>query len=418
MALKHLKLRGNIYWFQRRIPQDIRHYYGDTNMLSTSLHTSDVREAKFKRDILLGEMSGLQMKAVNPDVSKFRSILKTLERDKQDNPNNWDSAYDLQRIQRKGDSLFIDAYKTVTGKQQVPERYLYSLREAMNDWLNKYGASKSADTKQKVPNAVIQFLKFLREHDVSIASIGKRQVHDYLETLEVKYAQTTCMGFLSRVGVIWDYAEALGHVEGNNPFKGHKTVKPESTNRKQLFTPSELRSITTQIQNESPSMQLIYDICLFTGCRVSEVTKLKKKNLFQSEGVTAIFIEKGKNAAATRTIPLTKDISTRLLDITKDKANDSDIFAIDAKVASRKFSRIKTKYISRDSSKSLHSLRALFSTMLLRAEVDETISSQILGHTRGKTMTYGYYARGSELSKLEAEYNKAVACLIDYIGKD
>jgi integrase len=234
--------------------------------------------------------------------------------------------------------------------------------------------------------------------------------------LESRYAKSTCYGFLSRLRGLWNYAESLGHVEGVNPFNGHKAVKAREVDKKQLFTPDEHSEIQKHVNNESLAMQLLYDLCLYTGCRVSEATGLLKRHIVQEGDITAIFIEKGKTSSATRTVPITQDIATRLSILIENKDDDDPILGIEAKVASRRFSRIKTRYITEDSSKSLHSLRALFATACQRAGIDELYASQLLGHSRGSTMTYGYYARGSTLIKLNVAYEKAVEEIHKYIN--
>ena len=44
-----------------------------------------------------------------------------------------------------------------------------------------------------------------------------------------------------------------------------------------------------------------------------------------------------------------------------------------------------------------------------RAGIEENITAQIVGHERGKTMSYGYYSKGHELTQLKRAVNKAVA---------
>ena len=41
----------------------------------------------------------------------------------------------------------------------------------------------------------------------------------------------------------------------------------------------------------------------------------------------------------------------------------------------------------------------MYITAMERAGIEENVIAQIVGHERGKTMSYGYYSKGHELKK-------------------
>lgn len=86
---------------------------------------------------------------------------------------------------------------------------------------------------------------------------------------------------------------------------------------------------------------------------------------------------------------------------------ESKLLGLNGDKASRDFSRFKVTNISKDSSQCFHSLRVHVSTALLRAGIQENRSAFIVGHEGGKTMTYGYYAKGDELKTLKEFIDKA-----------
>jgi|SRR5690625_2701298 len=53
---KHLKLRHNTWYFQKRVPKALKALYPDRDIIEQSLETGDIREAREKRDILLGQL--------------------------------------------------------------------------------------------------------------------------------------------------------------------------------------------------------------------------------------------------------------------------------------------------------------------------------------------------------------------------
>ncbi len=58
---KHLKLRGNIWWYQRRIPKHLTNQYPNQSFIQVSLDTADIRQARRKRNIINGELESSGM---------------------------------------------------------------------------------------------------------------------------------------------------------------------------------------------------------------------------------------------------------------------------------------------------------------------------------------------------------------------
>jgi hypothetical protein len=71
-AERLLKLKGNIWWFRRQIPDDVRYAADGRGWLFVNLHTSDVVEAKKSRDDLEA-LSRLQFRQVQAGA---RSVLE------------------------------------------------------------------------------------------------------------------------------------------------------------------------------------------------------------------------------------------------------------------------------------------------------------------------------------------------------
>ncbi len=47
---KYLKKRGNIWWYQRRIPKELLDQFDGQTAISKSLKTVDIHEARLRRD--------------------------------------------------------------------------------------------------------------------------------------------------------------------------------------------------------------------------------------------------------------------------------------------------------------------------------------------------------------------------------
>lgn len=410
---KHLKLRGNVWWYQRRIPKAILEQFGGQTTVSESLGTGDIREARRKRDILNGKLEERRFNAPNADRHRFLELIKTMSEDKERFPASWDEHYDLDKIQRENDEVFIHAYTTVNGRKDHRSRYRITLKEALDNWVKKFHASKTKDTIHKVKQATDKFLKYIGLYDIQLEDITKQQVNEYIEHLQTKYKKTTVQGNISRLRSIWNYADSLGEIATRSPFEKNIYATGDKVEKKQPFTADEMTWIKENVATDEPDKRLLVELAVFTGCRISELCNLEVKHVITDEDITAIYIAVGKTDAAERVIPLTDDLGMRVRALADSKQDDELLLGFDnSSEMSRWFSRIKTENISTDSAKCFHSFRVMFSTAMQQSGVDELKAAAILGHKRGSTMTYGYYSRGYELQQLKEAYDQCVERII------
>ena len=409
--LKHLKLRGNIWWYQRRVPKELADQF-ESMTISESLGTGDIREARRQRDILNGRLEERKFNAPNTSRHRFLELVQSMSEDKERFPANWDEHYDLDKVQREGDEVFLHAYTTVNGRKNHRDRYKITLKEALNNWSHKKGKAISEDNISKTKKSVDEFLKLLSLYDIQLEDISKRQVHDYIAQLLAKHATSTARGYISRLRSIWRYCEQLSEVSTPCPFDGHSFAGGSKTNKKESFTSHEISQIRELIADEDPMARLLVELGVFTGCRISELCNLQAKDVISENDIYAIFIEKGKTDAAIRKIPLTTELGQRIKALAESINNDDLLLGLDEKSMSRWFSRIKTAHISNDTAKSFHSFRVMFSTAMQRANVDELKAAAIVGHKRGNTMTYGYYSDGYTLPQLKEAYDLCLEHLI------
>ncbi|MEZ8602599.1 site-specific integrase [Vibrio splendidus] len=410
---KHLKLRGNVWWYQRRIPKVLLEQFGGQTTIFESLGTGDIREARHKRDILNGKLEERRFNAPNSDRHRFLKLIKSMNEDKERFPASWDEHYDLDKIQRDNDEVFIHAYTTVNGRKDHRSRYRITLKEALDNWLKKFNASQTKDTVRKVKQATDKFLKYLGFYDIQLEDITKQQVNEYIEHLQLKYKKTTVQGTISRLRSIWNYADSLGEITTRSPFEKNIYAAGEKVEKKQPFTIDEMTWIKENVATSEPDKRLLVELAVFTGCRISELCNLQVKHVIIDEDITAIYIAVGKTDAAERVIPLTDDLGMRVRALADRKQDDELLLGFDnSSEMSRWFSRIKTENISTDPAKCFHSFRVMFSTAMQQAGVEELKAAAILGHKRGNTMTYGYYSRGYELEQLKEAYDQCIERVI------
>lgn len=417
---KHLKLRGNIWWYQRRIPKHLVNHYPDKSFLQVSLETGDIRLAKQQRDVLNGELEkkSLSTSQTNKGL-KFRELVRDMERSRKHCPREWDLGIYPERLLEQGRTLELEAYMTVNGARDFSDKYKIRLTEAYALWKADWGRGKTAETLQKTETSISDFNKYCFKHfdwledpDVALDDISKKMVYRYIKHLEKTYKKATVQAKISRLKVVWQFAETIEEVSGVNPFAGHKYSSEEGrlTEKREPFSAEEMAKIRSY-EWEKPVYKLLVDLGIFSGCRISELCNIKKKNVVVDDGIIAINIEKGKTKAATRTVPLPDAIGERLLAHIENKEDNDLVIGIGSKTASRTFSNFKVKHVTDNKLKGFHSFRHMYITAMERAGIEENITAQIVGHERGKTMSYGYYSKGHELRRLKEAVDRGTPLL-------
>lgn len=415
---KHLKLRGNIWWYQRRVPKHLTNHYPDQSFIQVSLDTADIRQARRKRDILNGELESKAYRTTaNSDGYRFRELLREMERDKRNHPDEWDLAVFPERLEQQGRKLELEAYMTVNGTKDFSRKYRLTLTEGYQMWLEDIGHTKTEEHRSKIEKAIKDFGKYCFKHFdwidspvIAMDDIDRKMVYSFIKHLGKSYKKTTVQGTISRINTVWLYLKRIDEVGGENPFKDHiySNAEEAQSEKRESFTKEEVAKIRSHSW-EKPVYSLLVDLGIYSGCRISELCNLKKKHVVVDDGIIAINIEKGKTKAATRTVPLPDTIGERLLAHIENKEDDDFVIGIGSKTASRTFSNFKVKHVTDNKLKGFHSFRHMYITAMERAGIEENITAQIVGHERGKTMSYGYYSKGHELRKLKEAVDKAGA---------
>lgn len=130
----HLKLRGNVWWYQRRVPQEMKRLYPDIDKWEFSLKTPDLNIARKLRDKFNGELAHNSLVSTNNNAKRFRDLVKEMHQEKQVNPD-WDAWIDPDTLKARKDFLTLEAYETVNGKRDHSPLYAFSFREALAEWL-------------------------------------------------------------------------------------------------------------------------------------------------------------------------------------------------------------------------------------------------------------------------------------------
>ena len=421
---KYLIKRKNrdVWLFSKRVPKHLKHLYEGKDVYTKSLQTACIKTARKRRDVLLADMRIKEEHSIDGGRHTFVAFYNSLKWAKEHYGKDPRDAYwtlDLEDLVEtdKFPEIQRDA-KLAVESGVIPTKYTHTLRETLNDWLRKNG-HKHKDTISKSKSTVDKFLAVTGSHDIPLLEIDRKAVVAFIDEEAKAMSASTIRGHLSRLRTIYRHAWDMGFIKDKeNPFEEHSLAHLEAdqeTQQRNLFTNEQLQKIARWADAETAkgsSYGLLFRLGLFTGCRISELCALKVKDIYTENGITALLILKGKTEAARRTVPLTDSLAEEVLSLASTKSDEDSLLGLNNEKAIRTFSNYKTKHITKDRTRTFHSLRVHTSTAFLRAGVPEERSAFIIGHAGGKTMTYGYYAKGDELSRLKQYVDSAESVII------
>jgi integrase len=159
----------------------------------------------------------------------------------------------------------------------------------------------------------------------------------------------------------------------------------------------------------SEDLELLPKVLAYSGMRLSEFFKAKididpDSNIPYFDLTDSSISLKNKNSY--RVIPLHRHLES--IDENELERLQSQ-FSFRPELASRAMNKLINIHIAEDKQKTLHSLRHSFSTFLKRANVSESYVAELMGHSRGSTMSFGRYAGNFALGEL-----KNIIDLLDY----
>ena len=422
--MKHLKLRGNIYHLNYRVPKGLLNRVGKP-FIQQSLKTDSLKTARLRRDLVLREYSNLlDDKEVMLEMIKKIQVqyndIKT-----QDDAEAFDAMHEISEDTMEANPVFTNAVLNVTtpnssvitisAKETLKETtklFLLDIKDKSTSYINRTKLSSTL---------YIEYSNVELTAEVSRRNVGLFIVY-LLETKSVK----TTRNYLSCLASIWAHAYNREQATGANPFLNRKIYKQEVTNSYRPFTveqwdvyyPALVNSATTEPR------KALMSIGLLTGMRLNEILGLKCSDIQQeisgtldSTGLWFINLQPNeyralKNSNSTRMIPIHDLLLPVFLEL---KAGGSELlFPEVSQIKSNDKSSSIAKWINRtrkatitSKNQSFHSLRVMLATAFEQAEVSELTASKVLGH-KVTSMTYGLYSKGSKLAQVKLALDKAV----------
>ncbi len=206
----------------------------------------------------------------------------------------------------------------------------------------------------------------------------------------------------------------------NNPFTGSKiTIAGHEQGKRDAFKIQEVQQIFKHLDNPENTHfknhhRLICKILAYSGARLNEIAQLYCNDIQEKDGLWFITINDDKsdksikNTNAKRAVPLhhaiTNEVIARKLELATGRlfpelTNPKPSYG--ARYSAWFTTNVKKRLKLRETT-TLHSFRHTVATQLQQADIAETVTAQLLGHSRGETLSYTHYGKGSDLIKLKS----------------
>lgn len=214
----------------------------------------------------------------------------------------------------------------------------------------------------------------------------------------------------------------------NNPFTSSKiTIAGHEQGKRDAFNIQEVQQIFKHVENPENTRfkdhhKLICKILAYSGARLNEIAQLYCDDIQEKDGIWFITINDDKpdksikNTNAKRVVPLHHAIAAQVIARKRELATGR-LFpeltnpkpSYGARYSAWFTTNVKKRLKLRETT-TLHSFRHTVATQLQQADIAETVTAQLLGHSRGEALSYTHYGKGADLIKLKSA--------IDLIGFD
>jgi integrase len=422
--------RGQGWCFRHRTPDNL---VGRTNPrtgkpfgkeIRLGLQTRDLREARHKRDMILGELRKLQAEHSAQNVASLGDAIEMAKEYRRAvNTGDWGSEFVLEdmardeaeRIERvKGEAVAVRWFQTARAQGTPFSTY-------MDEWLDRPNVADKTRYEQR------KTLEAFRDHheDPFVETFTVKLVSSYIHDVLMKSSGNGGSGSakgatvnkkISALSSFWKYLRRRGIVE-TNPWDGQSVyVEP---NEKRPYDWSELRRLM-QSDKLTPLLRDAITLALFTGARLEDIARLHVDDL--EDG--GIHIRHGKTKSNARWVPLCDPIRS----IVNQRAERSGEYILnelsdgawDKRSASlsKKYGRLRDHVFGKGMGAQIdaHSFRRTYGWAAEQI-ADGIMHARLLGHA-APTLGTSRYSAGAFRERLATAQEGISSIILDKTGRD
>lgn len=353
-----------------------------------SLHTNSKQIAIIRASQLLEQLSVMAQFPFDPNKLKNYEIDLAKGVIKADSPEDHQRAIEAIGLLSKF-NLSTPSSRVVL--EEEPQGL--TLLEVLDKWLTmkKYAEA----TVQAYKNTVEEFAVFFGKQK-SITLVGKGDITRWQEKLlTLGNTHRTVDNKVNTLRALFYFAKKQGYFFAENPAANRDllTQKDRTKAQFEIFEAGEISSFYSSelFQNEKKKDTDYYWVCviaLVSGCRISEITSLKKRQLKLTDaGNPFIRISDSKTLAGVRDVPLPMALHTELEKLASDKKDDEQLFRYTMRLGKgsgnavgQKFGRQLEKVGITRPKLVFHSIRKYTNDFLLKHDIPLEVRCQVVGH--------------------------------------
>ena len=399
---KHVYLRNNIYYFRSDVPSDLTHYF-PTSEVKRSLKTSDPCAAK---------LAALDME------------LKVQQ------------AYTLLRVGILSDDIIqqvVEAVVPNATKPTAPEEKGNILTDVISDYTAEKQSNWTDKTKMEVAGVFRLLVDILGDVDVTTITRptliqlrsslqrvppnfykknpGKSAREVLKSSTEDGISSKSVNKHMSRIGSLLKYCQEQGMIVSNPATDLQIIDKQRTDQERSSYSINDIKKIVSNLPLgvERPERYWIPIIGLYSGMRLAEICQLHVEDIIRVDDCWCFDINNAgnrqlKNDASVRVIPIhPKLIELGLIRYYEGmkESNHPRLWMLLSYIHlhgytntfGKWYQRFNREYVTEDPKKVFHSMRHLVTDTLKQAGVQDTLISELVGHSTSGSMTMGRYGK-------------------------
>lgn len=431
-SMRLLDLRGQVWWFKRAIPATCRPAFAGVTTYLRSLETSDVRDAKMRRDALEAETSRMFADARAGRLPMPGATLSPAARGAL-----WRDA--LRDIEASGDDEALALARSVEEDEREalrgPARVAYEAarlgRVPVSEHVEAYisAAKLAPKTKHARRGHINHFSRWCVSEGLTLDKVNRRVAGRYVAQVIDPMHPKTAAEHLLALRQYWIFLHARGFIEDGDD-KGGPWVGQQMRDRSRRverggkgeperpFTADEVKALLRSspppgmTRDHFPSVIDALSISLLSGMRLEEIV-----TLWVGEVHDGVFdIQQGKTQGAARRVPIHPALSEIVSRRTAGKGPKDWLFdelrmERDASdTLGKRFRRYRLRVgvaDKRDGKRrslvNFHSARRWFITSARHAGQPRETIGDVVGHRPDKRdITFGVYTPGASEAQWRA----------------
>ena len=446
-----LTLKGNRWWFRQGIPKPVRKITSGPAFVLINLETSDIREAKKRRDELEaftrvqfrevkeGQRNALELPDWSPKGESsgapkglpaaargalIREVLGELDED---------DLHERYKIvvtaEAEADSMKPAqrrAFEDALSGRVKPEHYL-------TRYLKTAGLAPKTEAERR--GLVMTFARWGGEKGLTLDKVDRKQAGRYVtQVLDEKHPVTQGK-HITALKQYWIFMARRGHVDlprgetiksgwpWNDQLIETKGKRVERGVRKAEERPFTDTEVATLINSKFPLneswgevMLGVFKVALLSGMRQAEIATLWVEEIEDNDGQLTFNLQQGKNPSAARRVPVHSSLVPMVRDRLKGKSdqdllfhelagmnNPSDTYGKRFKRWREALGVADDQADTRRSLVNFHSARRWFTTKARHAGQPKETIADVIGHAPDKQdVTFGVYAREASVGQRRA----------------